>query len=68
VVDHTLRHIEPFSAEKRRRADPMAIIKELVDIGFEFEAYSNLHYRPDDELRYEVGRKSVTGNTDRFMF
>jgi predicted methyltransferase len=62
--------MEPFSAEKRRRADPMAIIKELVDIGFEFEfeAYSNLHYRPDDELRYEVGRKSVTGNTDRFMF
>ena len=66
VVDHTLRHMEPFSAENRRRADPVAIIKELLDIGFEFEAYSNLHYRPDDELRYEVGRKSVTGNTDRF--
>ncbi|MFT5136680.1 MAG: putative methyltransferase [Arenicella sp.] len=68
VVDHTLRHMEPFSAENRRRADPVAIIKELLDIGFKFEAYSNLHYRPDDELRYEVGRKSVTGNTDRFTF
>ena len=22
--------------------------------------------RPDDELRYEVGRRTVTGNTDRF--
>ena len=22
--------------------------------------------RPDDELRYEVGRKTVMGNTDRF--
>ena len=28
--------------------------------------FSNLHYRPDDELRYEVGRRTVTGNTDRF--
>jgi len=28
--------------------------------------YSNLHYRADDELRYEVGRRTVTGNTDRF--
>jgi len=49
-----------------RRADPMQITKELLDIGFELAAYSDLHYRPDDELRYEVGRKSVTGNTDRF--
>jgi predicted methyltransferase len=28
--------------------------------------YSKRHFRPDDELRYEVGRKTVTGNTDRF--
>ena len=28
--------------------------------------YSDLHYRADDELRYEVGRASVTGNSDRF--
>jgi len=49
-----------------RRADPITITKELLDIGFELDAYSDLHYRPDDELRYEVGRKSVTGNTDRF--
>jgi len=26
----------------------------------------DLHYRPDDELVYEVGRRAVTGNTDRF--
>jgi hypothetical protein len=32
----------------------------------EFVDYSTLHYRADDELEYEVGRKSVTGNTDRF--
>ena len=34
--------------------------------GFEFEDYSDLHFRADDELEYEVGRRSVSGNTDRF--
>jgi len=66
VVDHTRRHMEPHTAENRRRADPVTIIKELLDVGFEFEGSSDLHYRADDELRYEVGRKTVTGNTDRF--
>jgi predicted methyltransferase len=41
-------------------------IKEMLDQGFEFVGYTDLHYRADDELRYEVGRKTVTGNTDRF--
>lgn len=66
VVDHTRRHMEPANNENRRRADPVMIIKELKDIGFEFVDYSDLHYRADDELRFEVGRRSVTGNTDRF--
>lgn len=66
VVDHTRRHMEPIVRENRRRADPVTIIKELLDAGFVFEGYSDLHYKPDDELRYEVGRKSVTGNSDRF--
>jgi len=42
------------------------IIKEMLDVGFEFVDYSDLHFRADDELEYEVGRHSVTGNTDRF--
>ena len=46
--------------------DPVGVIKELLDAGFEFVDYSDLHYRADDELEYEVGRRSVTGNTDRF--
>jgi predicted methyltransferase len=46
--------------------DPVLIIKEVQEAGFQLVDYSTLHYRPDDELRYEVGRKSVTGNTDRF--
>ncbi len=66
VVDHTRRHMEPYNPENRRRIDPVLIIKELVAIGFEFEDFSDLHYRADDELEYEVGRRSVTGNTDRF--
>ena len=44
----------------------MLIIKEITDAGFKFVAFSDMHYKPDDELRYEVGRKSVAGNTDRF--
>ena len=58
--------MEPPNNENRRRADPVMIIKELLDIGFEFVDYSDLHYRADDELEYEVGRRSVSGNTDRF--
>jgi len=66
VIDHTRRHMQPLYDENRRRTDPVEIIKELLDAGFRFEGYSDLHYRPDDELRYEVGRATVTGNTDRF--
>ncbi len=66
VVDHSRRHMEPATMENRRRADAVQIIREALAAGFEFEDYSDLHYRPDDELRYEVGRHTVTGNTDRF--
>ena len=66
VVDHSRRHMEPMTNENRRRADAVQIIKEVLAAGFEFVDYSDVHYRPDDELRYEVGRKTVTGNTDRF--
>ncbi len=66
VVDHTARHMEPMTMENRRRLDPILVIKEVTAAGFEFVDYSDVHYRPDDELRYEVGRRSVTGNTDRY--
>jgi predicted methyltransferase len=68
VVDHTRRHMEAFGAENRRRVDPVLAIKEIQQAGFVFVDYSDLNFRADDELRYEVGRKSVTGNTDRFTF
>ena len=68
VVDHTRRHMEPETPENRRRIDPVLTIKEVQAAGFEFVDYSDLHYRADDELEYEVGRRSVSGNTDRFTF
>lgn len=66
VVDHTKRHMQADNNENRRRIDPVLIIHEMLDQGFEFVDYTDLHYRADDELRYEVGRRTVTGNTDRF--
>jgi predicted methyltransferase len=66
VIDHTRRHMEALNNENRRRIDPVLVIKEMLDAGFEFVGYSDLHFRADDELEYEVGRRSVSGNTDRF--
>lgn len=66
VVDHTRRHMEGENDENRRRFDPVKAILEIQAAGFELVDFSDLHYRADDELEYEVGRKSVTGNTDRF--
>lgn len=66
VVDHSRRHMEGDSDENRRRLDPVLAIKEIQSAGFELVDFSTLHFRPDDELRFEVGRKTVTGNTDRW--
>lgn len=66
VVDHTKRHMEPETPANRRRFDPVTAIKEIQAAGFQLVDYSTLHYREDDELEYEVGARSVSGNTDRF--
>ncbi|UTW45974.1 class I SAM-dependent methyltransferase [bacterium SCSIO 12696] len=66
VVDHTRRHMQDLNRETRRRFDPVQAILEIQAAGFELVDYSPIHYKPDDELRYEVGRKTVTGNTDRW--
>lgn len=66
VVDHTRRHMEADGPENGRRVDPVLAIREIQAAGFELVDFSTLHYRADDELRFEVGRKSVTGNSDRF--
>jgi predicted methyltransferase len=46
--------------------DPVLMIREIESVGLEFVDFSDLHYHYDDELRYELGRRSVAGNTDRF--
>lgn len=66
LVDHTRRHMEADNPENRRRVDPVLAIQEIESAGFEFVDFTDLHLRLDDELRYEVGRKTVTGNTDRW--
>lgn len=66
IIDHTRRHMEPRHLENRRRADPVHVIQEVQAAGFKLMNHSDIFFRPDDELRYEVGRKTVTGNTDRF--
>jgi predicted methyltransferase len=67
ILDHTRRHNEPDGSENWRRVDPVLVIKEVQAAGFVLEDFSGIHYTPDDELRFEVGRKTVTGNTDRFV-
>jgi len=66
IIDHTRRHMEPRNHENRRRADPVSVILEVQAAGFRLIDSTGLFFKPDDELRYEVGRKSVRGNTDRF--
>ena len=66
VVDHTARHMEQQTPANRRRIDPVLAIKEIQEAGFELVDFTDLHYRADDELRYEVGVKTVKGNTDRW--
>ena len=68
VIDHTRRHMQPDDYENWRREDPVKVLTEIQDAGFALEKYSPMFYRPDDTLQYEVGRKTVTGNTDRFFF
>ena len=67
VIDHSRRHMAPETWELRRREDAVDVILGVQQAGFKLEKSSNMFYRPDDELVYEVGRKTVTGNTDRFM-
>jgi predicted methyltransferase len=68
IVDHTRRHNEPTTRENWRRIDLVLVIKEILDAGFVFDGFADLHYRPDDELRYDTQRPTVAGYSDRFTF
>jgi predicted methyltransferase len=66
VIDHTRRHMDPDTHENRRRYDPVKMIKQVQEAGLVFVDYADFFFRRDDELHFEVGRRTVRGNTDRF--
>jgi predicted methyltransferase len=66
IIDHTRRHMGPDTHENRRRVDPVLVIKQVQAAGFKFVDYSKMFLRPDDELRYDVGRRTIRRNSDRF--
>lgn len=66
VIDHTRRHMEPYAVERWRRVDPVRIIKEALDAGFELEAWSDLHARAEDGLIYDSVHPSIDKFSDRF--
>ena len=66
VVDHSRRHMQKKNNQNGRRFDPVLAIKEIQAAGFVFVDYSDVHYKHDDELRFEVGSKTISGNSDRF--
>jgi predicted methyltransferase len=65
IVDHTRRHNEPTTRENGRRVDPVLVIKEVQEAGFVLVDFSNLYFKPDDELKLEVGNQAVNDRTDR---
>ena len=65
IVDHTRRHNEPNTRENGRRVDPVLVIKEVQESGFELVDFSDLYYRPGDALALEVANPAVNDRTDR---
>jgi len=56
----------PETRETCRREDSVEVILEVRKAGFVLKRSSDIVYKPDDKLIYEIDRKTVTGNTDRF--
>lgn len=67
IIDHTRRHMSGEDGPMFRREDPVEVIIEVQQAGFELEKMSKMFYRENDDLTLEVGDKSVTGKTDRFF-
>jgi predicted methyltransferase len=66
IVDHTRRHMEPGTRENGRRVDPVLVIKEVQESGFEFVDFSDALRRPNDLLTLEVGNPEVSDRADGF--
>jgi predicted methyltransferase len=59
VIDHTKRHMEPFSAETWRRIDPVVVINEALDAGFELVDFSGMHAIAEDGLVHDTTHESL---------
>lgn len=66
IIDHTRRHMQPYTRPVWRRLDPVLVIKEALDAGFEFAGYSDLHYQPGDALSVDTRDERMQGPSDRF--
>ena len=66
IVDHTRRHMEPGTRENGRRVDPVLVIREVQESGFEFVDFSDTLRRPNDLLVLEVGNPEVSDRADGF--
>jgi predicted methyltransferase len=58
--------MEPYAVERWRRVDPVRIIKEALDAGFELEAWSDLHARAEDGLVHDSVHPAIDKYSDRF--
>jgi predicted methyltransferase len=67
VIDHTRRHMQPETRVLGRREDPVQVILEVQEAGFELEKASDLFLNEKDGLDLEVGNEAVAGQTDRFF-
>ncbi|MFT4584355.1 MAG: putative methyltransferase [Gammaproteobacteria bacterium] len=66
VIDHTKRHMEELKKPTWRRTDPVQIIQEALDVGFELVNHSNIHRRPEDELLHDTRHDSLVNESDRY--
>ena len=66
VVDHTRRHNQPYTRPVWRRLDPVLVIKEALDAGFEFVDFSDVHYYETDNLQLDTRDEKFEGPSDRF--
>lgn len=50
------------NGENPRSLDQLLASQEVLEAGFEFVDFADLHYRPDNGPVFEIGRKTVTRN------
>lgn len=66
IIDHTRRHMEPEGRANFRREDPVSVIYQVLQAGFELDRISDMFAQPTDALDLEVGQ--IPNMTDRFFF